>query len=678
MWYRVVKPFSWPDQRGQKKAHEVGTLVDILNRHDAAKLLSSGLITEREFSWERAEIGQPAKPYAYTKRIGIWLTTSAGYSGGRIHMYQYAWTLAKQGAEVFLITNRNPVWRKDYPKEKNLTVLIEGSNPIPPDLDLVVTDSKQDLGKKALKFKKRFPKIPFVCFNFETPNWVAKYEKKYAGRLANDKAVFQGADFYIANSNISMQHLLEWVGKDTPGEVLNPAVNTFALEEDAKVRVNKRPFAVFSSRPTGYKNGDLVVKTIWGLDVPFDLVVFGKLPHAPANTDKHKLVAMEGHSDATKFGCMKAAHIVLAPSKFEGFGMVPGEALASGTNCVVYDLPVLREAYGDDLIYVPWDDGKAFTQKVREIATKPKAAVPDAVVKRIQITHGMEGMADKLEKMPFHSMKRKSVSCHMICYWGFVPESLESVYPYVDEIRIAYGPTKLNKSVPPDGSLELIKAFPDPDNKITLEVRKEWADKQQMREFCTDKMSGNYHLVLDADEIWIGLDKWVEAGYPFTSPRWVNLWHGAEYWVYDNAKMAGLRWGKKIKSGGSVCPHYRWSWWRSSFRWKKHHTVVDSQDNRLHRPNNGMIAKEMPDCLIYHVGHALSPAVMKAKHEFYRNRDGDTPGRKKRQSAWHKWNGKEGDCGDGIIARVDWDIPEIVTRAIERLKDEASQTIRTA
>ena len=49
-----------------------------------------------------------------------------------------------------------------------------------------------------------------------------------------------------------------------------------------------------------------------------------------------------------------------------------------------------------------------------------------------------------------------------------------------------------------------------------------------------------------------------------------------------------------------------------------------------------------PNTVIYHLGHVLNAETMKAKHEFYRNRDGDNSGRKARQTAWHNWDGKEG------------------------------------
>ena len=40
-------------------------------------------------------------------------------------------------------------------------------------------------------------------------------------------------------------------------------------------------------------------------------------------------------------------------SEYEGFGLTPLEALASGVPPVVLDTPVAREVYGDAAVYVP-------------------------------------------------------------------------------------------------------------------------------------------------------------------------------------------------------------------------------------------------------------------------------------------------------------------------------------
>jgi hypothetical protein len=351
--------------------------------------------------------------------------------------------------------------------------------------------------------------------------------------------------------------------------------------------------------------------------------------------------------------------------------MVPGEALASGTPCIVYDLPVLREAYGerDGLIYVKWGDEKAFTREVHKLA-RSNSKLKVRWSKKDQEERTLIGMRRRIEKMPHHSVRRKTISAHMICLWGFIPESLESIYPHVAEIKVAFGPTPHTRHFKDDGSLGLLMSFPDPDKKITIKQRDVWRDKQEMRSWCTEGMLGNYHVLLDGDEIWVGLDKWVAADYPFSSPRWVNLWHppvdGAYHWIYDNASNAGRRWGKRMSDYGSACPHYRCSHWRPTYRWLRH-CVLGDRDGTVMFVSDKEAAENVPEAAIYHLGHALPRRIMSAKHDFYRDRDGDNKGRRARKEAWHNWQGETGEIEDGIIERVGWELPEIVRRGMERV-----------
>jgi len=190
-----------------------------------------------------------------------------------------------------------------------------------------------------------------------------------------------------------------------------------------------------------------------------------------------------------------------------------------------------------------------------------------------------------------------------------------------------------------------------------------------MREWCARRLRGNRHLLLDGDEVWIGVDKWMEADIHYTCPRWLNFWHDAEHWIYDSAKLAGLRWGRRLKPYGSVCPHYRWSYWRPTYKFRRHPAVVDANTKLLHQPQ-AITSEMVPEAIIYHLGHCLPVDTMRAKHHFYRKRDGDNPGRRQREAAWHKWDGKLGDIGDGVVAKIDWPLPEIVKRAVARVKAE--------
>ena len=671
MWFRVVKEFEHIDQRGRQQHVHPGELVDILNKHDVRKLLLTGHVCPKQQS-HKHEYSLPAEPHAPTKRIGIWLKTSAGYSGGRIHMYQYAWCLAASGAEVWLITQAMPRWREDYPLQPRLHICILPDGKIPPDLDVIVTDSKAAVGQQALEYKVAHPQIPLICWSFETSNWIQQFYPKYAERLRGNEIdyrhIFEAADLLIANSDESRKWLMQWMGNGTESAVIPPAMNDHALKQHQ--RPQKRPnrrFAFWVGRGTDYKQSGLAAAAIWALPMPFDLVVFGGPTNMKPDTPLHKLYRYGFAPDVEKFALMQDAHMVLAPSLFEGFGMVPGEALAAGTPCVVFDLPVLRGAYGDRLEYAKYKDNADFKTHVSQLAEQPKKDM-GLEQRWVLDRYGLSAMQDHIDTVPYHAVRRVSVTAQMICYsTPTAISALEAIYPYVDEIRIAYGPTELWKAYPEDGTLAQLREYPDPDHKITLQAQEVWPDKCVMRQWCSEKAKGNYMMMLDADEIWTGLDNWLVDPPKWGNPRWVNFWHDGKHWVHDG-DGATTHWGHRLDPHGSVLPHYRWSWWRNSYYWLRHHTSVDAQKQSLvSHADHEAAAVQVPECLVYHLGHCMPDAHMKQKHEFYLRRDGDDETRRSRMAAWQKWDGSCGDCGDGIVEDVTWDLPEAVVKALDTI-----------
>ncbi|HWL38266.1 MAG TPA: glycosyltransferase family 1 protein [Frankiaceae bacterium] len=58
------------------------------------------------------------------------------------------------------------------------------------------------------------------------------------------------------------------------------------------------------------------------------------------------------------------ASVFAFPSRYEGFGLPPLEALATGTPVVASDIPVLREVLGGHASYAPVDDADAFAAAI--------------------------------------------------------------------------------------------------------------------------------------------------------------------------------------------------------------------------------------------------------------------------------------------------------------------------
>lgn len=88
-----------------------------------------------------------------------------------------------------------------------------------------------------------------------------------------------------------------------------------------------------------------------------------------------------GRVHLTGFLADEALHQVVAgsrglafPSRYEGFGLPPLEALACGRPVVVSDLPVMREVLADHATYVPVDDRDALVEALRALPAEPDEA----------------------------------------------------------------------------------------------------------------------------------------------------------------------------------------------------------------------------------------------------------------------------------------------------------------
>lgn len=670
MWMRAIKKFDYATPQGSPQTIRPGELVDIRTRGELARMCRDNLVTVVEEGHSRsARYGESAPPMARTLRVGCWIATSAYHSGGRIHLYQYASCLADAGAEVWIITNGLPRWRGDYAPNGRLRIAQVDKDPLPPDLDICMTDGKSGFGDRAEAYVRAHPWTKLVALNFETENWVAKYAPQVAAQMRDGqkRGVFQTADLLLAISRESEKYLREWLDGTERGEyrLLYPAVNAWAasLAPSPGLRLPDRPYAVWSARPSRYKRGDLAARAIWELDEPFDLAALGRVMNAPKDTPIHRLHDYSGCSDADKYALMRNAKVVLAPSLFEGFGLVPGEAMLSGTPTVAFDLPVLREVYGNRLIYAPWGNDGAYCRAVAR-AVKSAPAVPERDIAWVESAYGLDALKSRIEDLPWHATRRKRVSACMICYaTPTAPLAIEAVYPHVDEVLVAYGPIDLWRDWPDDGTLDAIRAMPDPDGKIKIDARPLWRDKREMRETLAERVRGNCQLIVDADEIYVGLDRWLESDDTwFASPRWVHLWHGGEHWVHMPGKGSSWRWGARMEPYGSAPVHYRFSFWRPSYQWRVHSSPRDREGRPIFSADqSARVAATIPETAIYHLGHCLSRERMARKHKFYADRDRapDT-----RRNAWRDWNGELGDCGDGVVERVTWELPEIVNRAL--------------
>jgi glycosyltransferase involved in cell wall biosynthesis len=85
-------------------------------------------------------------------------------------------------------------------------------------------------------------------------------------------------------------------------------------------------------------------------------------------------VAFSGYvSEMEKFRLLKSSRIFLMPSRYESWGIVIGEALATGLPVVAYEIDAYRPVFGDLLRYVPAFDIDAFKRAAAEEIKRARA-----------------------------------------------------------------------------------------------------------------------------------------------------------------------------------------------------------------------------------------------------------------------------------------------------------------
>jgi glycosyltransferase involved in cell wall biosynthesis len=92
---------------------------------------------------------------------------------------------------------------------------------------------------------------------------------------------------------------------------------------------------------------------------------------SPAADRFHRLGFSE---DASVERLLAGAAALVFPSRYEGFGLPPLEAMASGVPVVASDLPVLRELCGEAALYAPPGDAEALAATLGRLLDDPASA----------------------------------------------------------------------------------------------------------------------------------------------------------------------------------------------------------------------------------------------------------------------------------------------------------------
>ena len=324
-------------------------------------------------------------------RVALFVTNAVGvYGGGRLAAFVLAQCLARAGARVSFVTNARPVFAEElqhlgHPGQVAFHLTRDFHLDLPEgafDLVVLVPGQSQDRGfyTGARGFARRRG-ARLVLFSFETPNWFNSLAPRpRAEDLWREwRRCLEDGCLVLANSAQS-EHFARRYYLSHPDTTAfahwHQPINALAL---ARVRpqFRERRLVCFLRPGDPHKGGQDIIDALsddlrgWTLvlivgtaqlDEGYARAIESKARHHGIATETRPLP-----SDTEKFTELRRARLLLYPSRFEGYGIPPIEALASATPCVCYDLPVLREVCGPALLTAPLGNIEALRAAIRHV-----------------------------------------------------------------------------------------------------------------------------------------------------------------------------------------------------------------------------------------------------------------------------------------------------------------------
>ncbi|SDB82320.1 glycosyltransferase family 4 protein [Paraburkholderia lycopersici] len=145
-------------------------------------------------------------------------------------------------------------------------------------------------------------------------------------------------------------------------------------EGGVAIALNQRPFVLAVGSLNRHKNFQLVADAARLIgDAQFDIVVVGGGDARVYGTGQDALPAFVKHlgyvSDGELAALYRRAACFVYPSRYEGFGLPPVEALALGCPVVASRLPAVQEACGDAVLYTSPDDPAELARLLERITS---------------------------------------------------------------------------------------------------------------------------------------------------------------------------------------------------------------------------------------------------------------------------------------------------------------------
>jgi glycosyltransferase involved in cell wall biosynthesis len=161
------------------------------------------------------------------------------------------------------------------------------------------------------------------------------------------------------------------------GVVPESGEHMLRVRQDASAvtsKLNERPFVLAVGSMNRHKNFQLVADAARLIkNAQFDIVVVGGGDARVYGTSQDPLPSFVRHlgyvSDEALAALYRRAACFVYPSRYEGYGLPPVEALALGCPVIASRLPAVQEACGDAVLYTSPDDPAELARLLERITS---------------------------------------------------------------------------------------------------------------------------------------------------------------------------------------------------------------------------------------------------------------------------------------------------------------------